>query len=394
MFKALLYLGLLVTPFVFIPGLDVRDVKMPCAVFFSTILIAAGFYFQDVKRLDNKWLWALLAYIPVSIYFAPIPEIWLNGIDVTYFWCWEPYLQITLFALTVVVIAGYEFTHKDVNVLFNLFFYCGLATAGYMVLQYFGHDQFFKPVDAFIDGKGHVSGFIGNPTHAAPFVAMTLPFAILLRRWVAVPVFVTAIFMSNSQMAYGSMFVSMLFYMGTRGPRRLYAAAIILIMGLVALGVNTAYAPPGKRFLQDNERIHHWTQILKDVRNPLTKDAEQAYPFTGRGLGSFKYVYHIEHPGGKNTPNRFHQAHNEYLEFLYSTGAVGLFLLVMAIYATIKRRLRIRDIFDGMIDEKDAALMAGFLCIVLNAGGTFVFQIGTTAFYTVVFAGLLHNDTI
>ena len=54
----------------------------------------------------------------------------------------------------------------------------------------------------------------------------------------------------------------------------------------------------------------------------------------------------------------------------------------------------IYQVFWGGLDTRSAALLSSFLCSVISAGGTFVWQIGTIAFYTAVIVGLLYNREV
>lgn len=387
MFKALLHLGIIVTALFFIPGLDMRDLKMNSALVFAMAIGAAGLYSFGIRRFSNKWLLILLAYIPVSVYLAPKPSISLMGMDVAYFWSWEPIFQITAFSLLAMTVASYRFDWGEVDSLLKTVFYVGTFVAAYMILQFFMMDQFFKPLESFLPGRGQVAGFIGNPTLTAPFVLMILPIAVYLKKYAAAFLMVVAILMTNSQVAMGAMGVVVILMMASKGWKWLIVAVLIS-------AASAGYVATHPKIVQDNQRFQMWKQIAVDIKSPIAKDIENAYPLTGRGIGSFKYVFHSEHPGTELEPNRFVQAHNDYLEFAYGTGILGLFLLLMAMWKMLAYKVKLSAFLCGWQDCRKIALSLSFIGVAICAGGTFAFQIGSIAFLTSVIVGLLHNETV
>ena len=121
------------------------------------------------------------------------------------------------------------------------------------------------------------------------------------------------------------------------------------------------------------------------------QDSDTSYPITGWRMGNFKYTFHFLHPNGP-TMRKFHQAHNDYLELAYNTGIVGIFLFLSCLWVFF-RQIFIK-VFNNIITEEERALTAGFIVICVAAGGTFVWQIGTTIFYSCVFFSLLNNREV
>lgn len=386
LFEVLLCLGLIATAFTFIPGQNtMMEIKMVIAVIFATALIAIGLHRHALKPFPNPWLMAFVAFVPISIYLAPNPVFKFAGVDVNYFWAWEPFLQILLFALLAITLASYEFSTNNLRFILKLMMWCGALTGGYMLLQFFYIDQFFLPIDKYINGRGNMSGFIGNPTLSAPFVAMIVPLALYFRQFVLVFVMAAAVVLSDSQMAYGSLLVTCLFYMATKGKvGRINYLALAAFLTIISAGLILTNMDK----VHDNQRFQMWKIAMADVNTELTKgEIDKKYPFTGRGAGSFRYAFHSEHPGTEREPNGFLQAHNEYVETTYQFGYIGLLLLLAAMVYVCWHRILI-------LSRLNRALIASFICIAVNASGTFVWQIGTTVFYTVVVVGFLHNKNI
>jgi O-antigen ligase len=112
---------------------------------------------------------------------------------------------------------------------------------------------------------------------------------------------------------------------------------------------------------------------------------------TGLGMGNFKYTFHLAHYDDP-TFMRFNQAHNDYLELLYDTGIVGFALFMTMIFVFFRDRLI--KFWEFGVSNAERALISGVTVMCVTALGTFIWQIGTTVFYTVVFAGLLYNQEV
>ena len=77
------------------------------------------------------------------------------------------------------------------------------------------------------------------------------------------------------------------------------------------------------------------------------------------------------------------------LEALYNFGIIGLALFGLSVFYMLKNAV---PKVIGFGNDRAIAVLASLFCICIFAGGVFTWQIGTTAFYTVVLVGLLHNN--
>jgi O-antigen ligase len=183
----------------------------------------------------------------------------------------------------------------------------------------------------------------------------------------------------------GAMAVSLLFYFAVNSKRHLIIAVSTMIIAISAY----AFICPIKATVNDSGRLAAWQAIAKDMIRPGT---EVKYPITGIGTGSFGYTFHIKHSQHK-TNKLFFQAHNDYLELFWNTGLAGLALFLCAMFYVWKQNFSIKAVLSSTANQYRMALLSSFLCISLCAGGTFVFQIGTTIFYTILIVGLLTNTS-
>ncbi len=384
MFVPLLYLGLCVTAFAIFPGADIREIKMSTAIVFALALGMAEIFSKGIKPNKNIWVLIFLAYIPISIMLAPYPQLNLLGMNISDFWVWKPFCKILIFVILFLVVSSHEFKPSQLRMTLNVIVWCGVITALYEVAQFIWTDQFFKVV---ADGDwGRIAGFIGNPTLTSPFVAMTVPIAMYLKKWVKCGILITGAILPDSQMAWIALFCGIVFYIGMKNRERLAWTLVAFLLSIISFFLLYKYCHWINNEFADHERFIQWHQIFKDWIGPVSKEYGfmNTYGLTGRGIGSFQYVYHIQniHVG---SPNRFHQAHNDFLELGYSLGFAGLGFFLMAILHMFVKTVSFKSRYQR-------ALLASLVVMAVSASGVFIWQIGTTAFYSVVIAGLLHNE--
>ncbi len=258
-------------------------------------------------------------------------------------------------------------------------------------MQGIGADQFFIPLQG---DSGPFAGFVGNPTLVAPYIAMTVPFILYLRKWWMIPIIAGGIIYPHARATFIALCIGLLFLFSTRGKIQFILSSTLCVIIFIGLLFFYIENPKVNLFFNDHERISQWTQIAKDINSPIAKEVPNKYPLTGRGLGSFKFVYHVQHPGTDQMPNRFHQAHNDYLEFTYCCGVLGLFFLLTSIFHTFKINFSIYEVFQLGENPVIQTLLASFLISLLVAVFTFIWQIGTTAYLTAALVGLLHNQNL
>ena len=97
------------------------------------------------------------------------------------------------------------------------------------------------------------------------------------------------------------------------------------------------------------------------------------------------YQMDMTHENSEASLNNFWQAHNDYLEFLYNTGIVGLGLFLSALFVFLRKA----DIFRSKMSRH---IFASLSCIGICAIGTFVFQLGVFIIYTLTLAGMLQKQ--
>lgn len=388
-FNSTILLGLIASAFYMFPGTDIREIKIVSAVFFAFAIGSFGAYF-GFRPIKNYWVLALITFIPCSVYLSAQTDMQMNGVPMEHFWSWYAFVKVLAFSLMFFAIASYSFEKIDVERILRVICLCGTLTAGYVVLQYFSLDQLFENVSG--EASGRVAGFIGNPTLTAPFTAMIVPICLFRKNYWQASLCALGSILPNSQIAWFALIVGVSAYFAMRGPTWFFGILSGLVLASIMFFAITARLDGFKTTFNDHERLRHWNRIVHTLNKPMVEGDKKSYPLTGKGIGSFKYIYRAQN-ADIGSPNRFFQAHNEYLQFVNECGLIGGFLMVMAIIKTIKDNISWRKIMTFGECAYKRSLLASFLVMVFTAFGTFIWQIGTTAFYTVVVCGLLYNDS-
>ena len=370
--RFLLSLGLIVTPFITIRGMNTRDPKMIAAIAIAMALGLLGI-FNGTKPFKNKWVLAFVGFLLVNIFLCPKPAI------VGAFWAWESLSKILIFLLMFLSVSSMNLDLKNKKNIINIMVWVGIAMSAYCILQSFGIDQFFA--DAATQARLHtpsykICGTLGHPTLVSAFIAMIIPLSFYLKKYWASALMLVAVIITKSDIAAGALVLSLIFYIGLRNKKTAIITAILTT--ILASALTFAYVTtPFKAYIKDSGRFAMWADVFKSTNKPAINGLKQKYPITGIGIGSFGKIYHT-----KDKNNTWYQAHNEYLETYYNTGVIGFILFMLGWMTFFKRR----NIFSNQYNKY---LLTSFFCISVCAAGTFPWQLGAHAYYTITILGLL-----
>jgi O-antigen ligase len=122
-----------------------------------------------------------------------------------------------------------------------------------------------------------------------------------------------------------------------------------------------------------------WRRVVQEL---------PSYAWLGSGLGTFEDSFGPLTPAG--SARRWDRAHNDYLQLLWETGAVGagLFLVGAALFAKKYWWPALRD-YRQPIDIFRVGIAVGLMSIALHSAVDFSLQIGADAFLCALLAGLL-----
>lgn len=380
-------------------AVDTRVTKDLLSMVLSLGLGLLVIYNQPIRKVNNKYLLWFIFCILAFVNFLPKVPIIINEVDSTNFWVWKPMFAVLVFFIFFLAIQSLDVQRIELKKIFYVMATCGAVMTIYCVFQYFGFDQFWvvKSIKkiGWVDNP-NIVGVLGQPTLVAPFMAMLIPFALLLRENILAVGMAIGVYLTHSQVAISAMVVSTLIYVLLKRDNKIWytiTLAIILVTSTFII-VKVKY--------HDNGRFSLWPRILNDVRIGQVKDVPTDYSFTGAGMGSFSFLFDSEDTeeekqrrlNGQPPSGKFGQAHNDPLEILYCLGFGGLILFIMSISEMIKSSWKAYRKLVGEEREIVIALLSSFICIFFCSFFTFVFQLGVYWIYTVFVIGLLHNTNI
>ena len=371
-------LSLFIVPLVSIIGQDIRELKSALAFVVMLVIGLLSFYEGKMKPFSNKWALILIGFVWLNIMLSPSSGLKFANMELMQFWSWKPFCYLLAYLIGIVAIASD--TKLNVKGILKMMVYAGFVMSALVVIQLLNLDQFFRSNGQFHE-QWNLGGTLGHPTFVGAFIAMIIPLAIYMKKRYIAVIMIIAVLATQSQVAIGSMVVSLGFYFACKGRKQLIGVIVCLLLittGVVAL---KQYKPG---YISSSGRFAEWVRIVDDVNKsirpnvPGEEEKYGKYPVTGRGLGSFYYTYHVIHK-----KCALFQAHNEYLEWLYNCGIIGVIMLLLAISHIYR--------LNFMKNEYRTALLSSFTCIAITAGGLFVWQLGATSLYTAVLVGLLHQ---
>lgn len=374
---------------------DTRIAKVAISMWLGLALGLASFFSGKIQQCHNKWLLLFIVFIPLNIHLSPRFPVILNGVHADNFWVWEPFVYILCYFIMFMGVQSISLTKENINKIFSVISWCGLVMAGYMILQWFGWDQFFikREGEEFVQiTQPLIVGSLGNSTIVSPYVAMIIPISLYLKRyWVSIAL-CFAVIISHSSMAIGGMIVSLIVYVMLKWKSKgIYASIIMVLLFLIVMAGMRWVAPAKYNHVKNiaissNGRTGVWKDIIEVTKNEKLGVSKSRHPFTGTGLGSQGILI------SPLLKTKFKQAHNEYLEVLVTMGVFGLGLFLMAIWFMIKESFS--AYLSGININELSAILSSFVCIAVVAFGTFIWQVSPHNYYTVLLCGLLSNRNL
>lgn len=376
----LIIIGLIVIPFLTLPGQDTRYPKEIAALALAMSIGCWAVHSGWIRGVKNFWILAFLGFLIASNVMSPNFDLSLGPNQISGIWDFKPCFYIMVYFLMFIGISSFNFNEINYSKIFNVISWCGFAMACYVLTQYLGFDQFFYVKSkSIIQGTQHANlvGTLGQPTLVAPFLALSVPFAYYFRRYWCMAIMALAVVLTGSKFSMGAMFLSSLFMLSIN--HNIYVKVLSFIILLASAFIILSHP------INTDGRNDVWKNIITDIRMPPSPSAKETFALTGFGIGSFSFTYPAMH--GDNEPSHapWLQAHNEYLELLRGCGIIGLGIFLASIGWMLNK---IRPL---MLDKRALVLTSSFICIALNCGGTFLWHLGAYIFYTVVIVALIHN---
>jgi len=369
----LISVGLILLPLLPIFGFSGKPTLSAFGMGVATALCLWGYFTQEQRPLRNKWLLFFCGYLLISAWQAPYPNLIVLKRPILNFWIWKSMFYAFMFLGMYRTISSAKLTEKHKDLIFDIIIYTTMIMSVYVIGQRFGIMQWFTSLGGSY-GTFTAAGTLGSPSYVSPYLMLGIPFALYRKKSILIVPIILGIIATNSQMAIGSTIVMLMIILYFK-----YKKTIISLFVIGALTAGIGLAVKGSvvgNVIDDSTRFTEWQNILVGVKTPYM--SKRSYPYTGRGPGAFFWTYRMS--SGSN----FAQAHNEYLEVLYDTGIIGLFLFLMSLYYIFKNTI---------LNKRNKYLMSAFIGICVCSGGIFAWHLGMTSFMTILIAGLLNNET-
>lgn len=331
-------------------------------------------YTHGFQRLPNMWIGWLIFFMAFSSFHGPNVVF-----DSTFLpkdpgiFNYKPMFVAIIYLLMFLGIINCPLTTDNKHKIYQSIAWVGMLYAGYILSQHLGMDQIYKSVTTTPDQLSRNpqdGGFISQPVYAGAILSLCLPFVL---RYTPPGIFlvIAAILATTNRSALVAMAIGSV-YMLT-ASKRYVSIAIVSYIGLIALVMAIYILHPSFHLpICGSGRLAIWKQIIKDIIHPTFPGVDKAYSLTGLGFGSFSIFFPFYH----HTP--WTQAHNEYLEILYSLSFVGLFLFI-------------KCICDVFVVAKDKCVLASLIMIAVFACTNPVWHIPQLQFLTVFLTGLAYN---
>jgi O-antigen ligase len=229
-------------------------------------------------------------------------------------------------------------------------------------------------------------GFSAAKDQTGTFFALTTPILLSFHPLLGIISLIGCI-VSKSSFAFISSIISGLFYIYFRSKKIFLVSLVVLsVFGLIFFGKYEKV-----RIADFKTRFSVWSYALTSVakgnitlgnaEKTITVKCNPAFGFGfGRFLSLFPYVPQRPHFNYSN--EKFTHAHNDYVEFIFELGYIGLILLILLIGSII---------YSFIKSKKDIELVLYFSVLIaymLNAFGNFLSQISVSGAILIVYLGM------
>jgi O-antigen ligase len=190
---------------------------------------------------------------------------------------------------------------------------------------------------------------------------------------------------SSEMGLFGGLVALILIYLWKRGKKaHVKILAILIILNVIVFGAWYAYRLSDSK----TDKITHSGTIRLIVWEGALKLASR-YPLTGTGPETFAYTYFLTRPEAhNNTTERdliYNKAHNEFLNFLATTGLIGFSAYIFMLFMMIR----------PLLQSKEGSILAGGI-IAMSIANFFGFSTSTgqMLLFLIPLYGLLQKDIL
>lgn len=356
------YCLFIVVPLILTPyNYELFEFNKMLAVYFLTIIIASAWISKMI--LQKKILFSRTPFdIPLLLFLlSQIISTILSINPHTSVWGYYSRFNGGLMSTISYIALYYAFVSNAVSVKNSLKVI--LSTAAivslYGIAEHFGIDKHIWVQDV----QNRVFSTLGQPNWLAAYLIAVIP----LSRWLA-PLFLLTIYFTKSQSGIAAALIT-LFLMFVFFVIKKRWLKIILILALLSSGLfylKSSGLISGNQAVIQAIKQENLTRaggssslLIRRVVWQGAIDIWKHYPLFGSGVETFAYSYYNFRPASHNLLSEwdflYNKAHNEYLNFLATTGAFGLFSYLFFISAVLIFFLK-----------NPGGLMLGFISILIT----------------------------
>ncbi len=294
-------------------------------------------------------------------------------------------------------------------------------TAFYAILEKMGIDKHIWVQDV----QNRVFSTLGQPNWLSAYLIAILPLSLfsalnnkhLVPRLIYVLLsllFLVAIIFTRSQSGIGATAIILLLSVITislqkKQPKLLLGLAVLLLALFFFKGdavkrtlgslnkINPFYSNATAIITEENKTRIGGSDSMS-IRRVVWQGAIELgkkYPFFGTGVETFGYSYYWVRPSAHNLTSEsdflYNKAHNEYLNFLATTGFVGLFSYLFLIFSILKLFISKHLAPSAPHQTLAAPLLLGFVSILIT--NYFGFSVVNVALFFFLFPAIILATT-
>lgn len=364
MISAAFYALLVIVPLILTPwNYELFEFNKMLAVYAGALIIAAGWLIEMVRQkrlifvktpLDLPLLLFLISQILATIfsidrhtsvwgYYSRFHGGLLSTVSyLILYWAYSTFMR--------------DKTKKVIGVILS----AGLVVSLYALAERLGIDKHVWQQLV----QERVFSTLGQPNWLAAYLLLLLPLSLARslkkrRYWLLTAVYLAALWFTRSRSGLLGLALAGLVF-GLMRWRKL--TLILAALGLVGLAFTYRYLPKETGLAETAPAISQGGSSSSDIRQAVWKgavDIWKHYPLFGSGAETFAYSYYNFRPVEHNLLSEwdflYNKAHNEFLNFLATSGAFGLGSYLFLIIWTSVWLLRTPHV------ELRTALLAAYL---------------------------------
>ncbi|MBU3935601.1 O-antigen ligase family protein [Patescibacteria group bacterium] len=264
-------------------------------------------------------------------------------------------LSLVCYSLLSLILAIY-INPKFRQQIIKSFLLAGFLVSTYAVAQHFGIDSHLWVQDV----QNRVFSTLGQPNWLSAYLAILLPFSLYYLFahpkkyffYLLPPLYFLALLFTKSKSGLIATFISLAFYFSFLLVKHHFKfSKNIIIFSLIFLTfslliknpIKDTLFPPPLEIKNLKLEINNVTPS-QDIRKIVWQGAIslwRQFPLFGTGVETFAYSYYWVRPVSHNLTSEweflYNKAHNEYLNFLATTGTFGLLTYLFLLFSIFKK---------------------------------------------------------